>query len=209
MKRIFFAGAAALAMIAVPSAAQVSGAGPEATAASVSNQRAVDMSERHRAMYDALPAEQRTAFDTWEPDRQVMYFGWDEALRGYYWNLEPAQQDAWWYLDDAQRISLFQLEEGRRDTAWNSIIEQVNSIKGNQQAAAGSTQPSAAAPANGDPAYSKTEVAQSTPAAQQPSDYPVCTEEITDSCINAWAAGQRGPGVTRPLDHWPGEPSSS
>lgn len=51
--------------------------------------------------------------------------------------------------------------------------------------------------------------APTVPVASRPADYPVCTAERQDSCINPWAAGRRGPGVTRPLSYWPGEPASS
>ena len=130
MRRIFLAGAAALSMIAVPAVAQVGGAGPDATTASVADKRGVEMNDEQRTQYESWPAEQRTAFDAWEPDRQVMYFGWADALRGYYWQLPPERQEAWWFLDEEQRISLFQLDEAQRETAWASIMDQVRQVTG-------------------------------------------------------------------------------
>lgn len=216
MRPIFLAGAAAMTMIAAPVAAQVGGVGPDATTASVADKRGAEMTDEQRTMYESWPAEQRSAFDAWEPDRQVMYFGWTDALRGYYWQLAPERQEAWWYLDDEQRISLFQLGEEQREVAWSSIMDQVRQINGDQQASTSASAGShasasthGAATSQGNIRYEHKEMAQSTPAAQRPAEYPVCGGKVQDGCINPWAAGRRGPGVTRPLGHWPGEPASS
>ena len=42
--------------------------------------------------------------------------------------------------------------------------------------------------------------------ATQPADYPLCTKEIKDRCINPYAAGKKW--GNKPLDYWPGKPAS-
>ena len=205
MRNLFLAGAAALAMTVAPAAAQEADA-PAGSVNSVNDKQSFNMNTDQQAVYDAMPLEQRGEFDRWDPDRQVMYFGWNDALRDYYWSLDADQRNAWWYLDDEQRISLFQLQdEKQRDLAWNSILTQVARVEQGRtpQAATTSTR---AAPTN--VSYASEPVVQSTPRATQPSEYPVCNSDADDSCINKWAAGQRGPGVERPLSYWPGHPAS-
>ena len=191
MKKAFLAAATALSMAAVPAAAQVDDA---------------DMTPEQQTMYDDLTADQRTVFDTYTTDQQAMYFGWNDALRGYYWSLDEDQQDAWWYLNDDQRVTLFQIQAPeQREAAWNSVIAQVNELEtGNAPAQS----QNAASSTSGDIQFVSNGVVQNVPAPHE-GEYPVCESDADDNCINAWAAGQRGPGVDRPLDYWPGEPASS
>ena len=54
--------------------------------------------------------------------------------------------------------------------------------------------------------WANNEVVQTVPtSSMRNGEYPVCEGDMDDSCINAWEAGQRGPGVNRPLQYWPGE----
>lgn len=62
--------------------------------------------------------------------------------------------------------------------------------------------------ASGEMHWASNAVVQDIPTPHQ-GEYPVCESDADDNCIKAWAAGQRGPGVDRPLGYWPGEPSSS
>lgn len=50
---------------------------------------------------------------------------------------------------------------------------------------------------------------QQVPASAQPTsgDYPICSKDQTDGCIQPRAAGKNY--GNRPLDYWPGEPASS
>ncbi|MGB3797970.1 MAG: hypothetical protein WA957_16925 [Alteraurantiacibacter sp.] len=147
-------------------------------------------------------------FNTYSPDQHTMYFGWNEALRSYYWTLDEEEQNAWWYLDDDQRMTLFQIQAPeQRAMAWNSIINQVNSME-NDQAGAQTVNSGNMSTTSSNMRFVSNEVAQNIPAPHQ-GEYPVCESDADDNCINAWATGQRGPGVDRPLDYWPGEPSSS
>lgn len=195
MNKAVLAAATALSMVAIPAAAQVN---------HVEDKR--DMTEAEQTIYDSLDTDQRAAFDTYTPDQRVMYFGWNDALRGYYWSLDQEEQNAWWYLDDAQRATLFQIQSPeQREAAWDSVIAQVEDLE--MQTAEADT----AAYDDGESAaiqYVSNAIVQSAPAPMT-GEYPVCASDADDSCINAWAAGERGPGVDRPLNYWPGEPASS
>ncbi|WP_338244324.1 hypothetical protein [Aurantiacibacter hainanensis] len=197
MKKAFLAAATALSMAAVPAAAQVH---------DVDDKR--DMTPQQQVMYDDLSADQQAVFDTYTPDQQTMYFGWNDALRGYYWSLDENQQDAWWYLNDDQRVTLFQIQAPeQREAAWNSVIAQVDELE-TRSSTAQTTATRTAANTTGNIQFVNTGIVQDIPPAHQ-GEYPVCESDADDNCINAWAAGQRGPGVDRPLSYWPGEPASS
>ncbi len=199
MNKAILAAATALSMAAIPAAAQVN---------NVDDKR--DMTEAQQTMYDELDADQRTMFDSYTPDQQTMYYGWNDALRGYYWSLDQDEQNAWWYLNDQQRVTLFQIQAPeQREAAWTSIIAQVDEMEGDsastsQQAYSNTSNTSS----DGEMRWASNAVVQNIPAPHQ-GEYPVCESDADDNCINAWAAGQRGPGVDRPLNYWPGEPSSS
>jgi len=55
--------------------------------------------------------------------------------------------------------------------------------------------------------FVRSEVVQATPGDQGPptGDLPVCENNAQDNCINAWEAGRRGAGVTRPLENFPAD----
>ena len=73
----------------------------------------------------------------------------------------------------------------------------------NQQASNNSTM---SANSNSNMRFVSNAVVQNIPAPHQ-GEYPVCESDADDNCINAWAAGRRGPGVDRPLEYWPGDRS--
>lgn len=194
MKKTFLAAATALSMISVPALAD--------------HHEADDMTAEQQVMYDALSATDQAEFDTYTVDQRAAYFAWNAPLRDYYWTLNADQQDAWWYLNDNQRTQIFQIPADQRTAAWNSVVAQVAQVENgttpaNQQAAASDDMSNDA-----DVRFVSNEVVQSAPAPHQ-GEYPVCESDADDNCINAWAAGERGPGVDRPLDYWPGEASSS
>ncbi|MFB0611137.1 hypothetical protein [Aurantiacibacter poecillastricola] len=197
MNKTMLAAATALSMISVPAMADHH-EGDE-----------MDMTADQQMMYDELDADQRAMFDTYSPDQQTMYFGWNDALRGYYWSLDEDQQEAWWYLDDDQRTTLFQIQAPeQRTAAWNSILTQVAQIEGEATGQTAGAATNASATSNSNMRFASNAVVQDIPAPHQ-GEYPVCESDADDNCINAWAAGRRGPGVERPLDYWPGQPASS
>lgn len=194
MNKTLLAAATALSMISVPAMAQVH---------DVDDKR--DMTEAEQMMYDELDAADQAEFDSYTADQQTMYFGWNDALRGYYWSLNDQQQDAWWYLNDEQRATIFQIQAPeQRSAAWNSVLSQVAELENGNSV----TQTATASTNTANMRFVSNAVVQDAPAPHQ-GEYPVCESDADDNCINAWAAGQRGPGVDRPLDYWPGEPASS
>ncbi len=199
MKKILLASATALTMMAAPATAQVAQDAPLGSTNSVTDER-MPMTERQRAIYDALHPDNRIVFDEWTPDQQVLYFGWDAALRDYYWSLDESEKDAWWYLDGEQQIALYQLQGEQRDQAWNSIMTQVAELEQDR------AMPPASGREQADMQFTSNAIVQQVPTHE--GEYPVCDSEADDHCINPWAAGERGPGATRPLDYWPGQSAS-
>ena len=186
MNRFFLAGAAALAL-AVPAVAQ---------------NMAVDadgdvyvMTDAQETIYTAWPADRRSAYDTWPNDYKV-----------YYWTLTPTQQNGWWVLTDDQRAKVYAMTPEQRAQAWTAIAAQMASASPSATAAttASTSATTRAATIN----WVSNATVQSVPTDSAPADPPICAPEQQDNCINAWEAGKRGPGVTRPLDHWPGKPAS-
>ncbi|MGN6497005.1 MAG: hypothetical protein ACTHKM_12905 [Tsuneonella sp.] len=193
MKSFILAGAAALA-IALPAAAQTT--------------MGVDAAGNAYVMTDA----QQTMYTGWPADRQTSYDSWPNNYKVYYWSLTPDQQNGWWALTDDQRTKVYAMTPDQRAAAWNSIVAQLN---GGPSPMASSTAMAATAAAAGastmGPRWVSNAVVQMTPAdttASTGDKLPICTPNQQDGCINAWEAGKRGPGVTRPLDHWPGKPAS-
>lgn len=203
MKKLLLASATALTMIAAPAVAQVTSNSPLGSTNAVQDKRPT-MTAEQQAAYDALHPDYKIVFDTWTPDQQVMYFGWDSALRDYYWMLEQDQQKAWWYLTDEQQITLYQLEGANRDAAWTSVLTQVADLEDRPEQASATSQTMPRD--NTRMEFTSNAVVQQV--ATHSGEYPVCESESDDNCINPWAAGERGEGVTRPLDYWPGEPAS-
>lgn len=197
MRKLIFTGASALALAAIPVAtnAQAPDAPPPSADAAIAEAAVYEMDQGQRAAYDG-----------WPPDRRAIYDGWDTAHQAYYWSLTPNQQEGWWLLSDEQRGQIYSLTPAQRDLAWTSVEEQL-AAQGNNPASAPAANNRSTSPAGAGVEYESNEVAQNIPN-QQPDEYPLCTDGQTDSCINPWAAGERGAGVTRPLDHWPGQPAS-
>lgn len=146
----------------------------------------VVLTSQQQAMYDDWSAEQRATYDAWPADVQT-----------YYWTLAPMQTEAWWQLNDEQRVAIFRMAPAQRAATWQSISQQLN-----QRGA--TTRTSAAT--SGNIQYRSNAVVQATPYDQGPptGNVPICSMNDYDNCINAWEAGKRGPGVTKPLDYWPG-----
>lgn len=175
MNKAILAAAATLSMAAVPAFGQVH---------DVDSKR--DYTPEQQATYDALTIDQRTNFDSWPADRQVVYFGWPYDVQGYYWTLEPVQQDTFWYLDDTQRISLYRMPTAsERVAAWDNYLAAYNKVD--------------------EITFVNSGIVQNIATHDTSDEYPICKSDMDDHCINAWAAGQRGPNVDRPLDYWPGE----
>lgn len=191
MNKAILAAATALSMAAMPAVAQ-------------GQDGATMYPAEHQQIIETMDDNQRVIFDSWDAERQAAYFGWDDTTRNYYWTLDSDQQNAWWYLDDQQRLSLVMIESpDQRDAIWTAIIAQVNELEPTPSATT-----TAATTTSADVNFVSNEMVQNVPMPSTPKEYPVCESDDDDSCINAWAAGQRGPGVSRPLDYWPEQPAS-
>ena len=190
MNRFFLAGAAALAL-AVPAVAQ--------DMAVDANGNVYVMTDAQKTIYTGWPADRRTAYDTWPNDYKV-----------YYWTLTPTQQNGWWVLTDDQRAKVYAMTPEQRAQAWTAIAAQMatGTPNANASATARTATTAAASASTMGPRWVSNEVVQTTPADTAPADPPICAPNQQDNCINAWEAGKRGAGVTRPLDYWPGKPAS-
>jgi hypothetical protein len=89
-----------------------------------------------------------------------------------------------------------------RTTTWASIEKQMNTPSASASTMARTSTPGATMQ------FVSNAMVQSVPTDAAPANPPICTAGQQDNCINAWEAGKRGPGVNRPLDHWPGKPAS-
>ena len=190
MNKLILAGAAALAL-AVPAAAQDMGVTADGTV---------------YVMTDA----QQTAYDAWPAERRTVYTGWPNTYQTYYWSLTPSQQTGWWALTDEQRARVYAMTPDQRTAAWTAIERQMAGLPASASATATAATTAAGMASSASPQFVSNAVVQTTPADAGPptGDVPICNKGQTDNCINAWEAGKRGPGVTRPLDHWPGRPAS-
>ncbi len=191
MNKLILAGAAALAF-AVPAAAQ-------------------DMAVTSDGDVYVMTDAQQSDYDAWPPERQTIYTGWPNTYQTYYWTLTPDQQKGWWVLNDEQRAKVYAMTPQQRVAAWNSIAAQMSGGPAPAASTTATAATTAAATASTmSPRFVSNEVVQTTPGDAGPAtgDVPICSKGQTDNCMNAWEAGKRGPGVTRPLDHWPGKPAS-
>ena len=152
------------------------------------------MSSEERIMYDRLPADRRAAYDRF-----------DQQTRDYYRTLRPEQTDMFFMLDDTQRSQMMALTPEQRDRAWTSMMQrQGNMAQGNM----GQGNMAQGNMTQGNIRFTSNAVVQNAPAPHQ-GEYPICETDMQDNCMNAWEAGRRGAGVSRPLDYWPGRPASS
>lgn len=186
MNKLIFAGAAALALAASPSIAQ---------------DVAVDAEGNVYVMTDA----QQVMYDGWPEVRRVAYDAWPYGVQEYYWTLTPEQNAGWWLLNDSQRVRIYEMTPEQRAQAWTAVAAQMSNASDTAVAA----RTSASAATTG-PRFVRSEVIQTTPASDRAADgeLPICADKAQDNCINAWEAGKRGPGVSRPLEYWPGRPAS-
>ena len=152
-----------------------------------------------------MTADQTVLFDAWPYERRMAYEGWPTNLQRYYWTLSPDESDGWWMLTDPQRVRVYDMTPEQRAIAWAEISGQMSAAKAANTAAV-----EARTATNPAPRFVRSEVAQTTPssAASEGAQPPICSETVTDGCINAWDAGERGAGVKRPLEYWPGRPAS-
>ncbi|QPD00289.1 hypothetical protein [Qipengyuania soli] len=184
MKKLFFAGAAALAFTAIPAAAQ-------------------DVAVDAEGNVYVLTEVQQSDYDGWPVERQTAYLGWPYGVQEYYWTLTPTQLDGWWVLTDPQRVSVYEMTPDQREIAWTQIAAQMNK---STTAAVATT--AAASASTMQPRFVSNAVVQTTPAADTAAtgdDLPVCTPKQQDNCINSWEKNKTG---NRPLNYWPGRPAS-
>ncbi|GMN14330.1 hypothetical protein [Altererythrobacter sp. MTPC7] len=154
-----------------------------------------------------LTTAQQTMYDGWPAERQTTYDAWPMEAKTYYWTLTPEQTEAWWVLTNEQRVRVVGMNEMQRSQAWTSILSQINGTAAAPAAPAAQANASATAATTGNVRFVSNEMAQSAPAPVT-GEYPICSANQQDNCMNAWEAGRRGPGVNRPLDYWPGQPAS-
>ncbi len=189
MKNIILAGAAALALTAVPAAAD-------------------HHMEGETTVYE-LGEDQVVIYEGWPEERRVVYDAWPYGVQEYYWTLEPAQTEGWWVLTDPQRVRIYEMTPEQRAMAWQQINSQLSGS--NSASTTGTTARTTAATTTTAPAprFVRNEVTQTTPAgykaAASGDDLPVCTPDQQDGCINSWEKNKTG---TRPLEYWPGRPAS-
>lgn len=191
MNKLFLAGAAALAFTISPAVAQ-------------------DMAVTADGEVYVLTAPQQSMYDAWPPERQSDYMSWPRDYQSYYWTLSSPQQEGWWMLTPDQRTRVFAMAPEQRVAAWTAIERQMGSMPSANASTTAQAATTASGTTTGSPRFVSNAVVQTTPgdAGPPPADPPICNKGQTDNCINAWEAGKRGPGVSRPLDHWPGRPAS-
>lgn len=191
MNKLFLAGAAALAITVSPATAQ-------------------DMAVTADGEVYVLTAPQQSMYDAWPPERQSDYMSWPRDYQSYYWTLSSPQQEGWWMLTPDQRTRVFAMAPEQRVAAWTAIERQMGSMPSANASATAQVATTASGTMTGSMRFVSNAVVQTTPgdAGPPPADPPICNKGQTDNCINAWEAGKRGPGVSRPLDYWPGRPAS-
>lgn len=208
MRSIILAGAAALAF-AVPAVAQDT------------TTQAETQAEAETAMGPyTMTAGQQTSYDAWPADRQAAYDAWTAEIQEYFWSLTPEQQTGWWALTDEQRTQVYRMTPQQRTSAWAQISAQMSGSAA-PGAAASTTAAATAAPptsrtaagpasttgamaSSGDMRFVESETVQTAPPPKE--EYPLCSAEVQDGCVNPRAAGKNYGNV--PLDYWPGKPAS-
>ncbi|MGX7895634.1 hypothetical protein [Tsuneonella sp. HG222] len=209
MRNFLFAGAAAIALAAVPAIGQETA--PVAQAAAPGS---YTMSTDQQTMYDGWPAEQQTIYLDWSPEYQT-----------YFWTLTPAQQRGYWALTDEQRTQVYEMTPEQRTVAWRAIEAQLAgatpATPAGQANPPGTGVPTTGVPAPqsasqdvrpampADPAYQGGPYKGALtppPATAMNKDYPVCTAKMQDNCQNSGEGG--APGRSRALSYWPGKPAS-
>ena len=184
MKKLFFAGAAALALTAIPATAQ-------------------DVAVDAEGNVYVLTEVQQADYDAWPLDRQTLYSGWPYGVQEYYWTLTPVETTGWWVLTDDQRLRIYEMTPEQRALTWKQIAAQMNA-----SATATTATTAAASASTAAPRFVSREVTQSTPSSYVKAsgdDLPVCTPNQQDGCINSWEKNGTG---NRPLNYWPGRPAS-
>ncbi|MDT0575231.1 hypothetical protein RM533_03415 [Croceicoccus sp. F390] len=198
MKTILMAGAALML-----------GAAPIAATAQGMNTQTNTMNQRGTGMMDA---QQKAMYDSWNPDQKADYDRWPADQQSYYWTLDPVQQQAFMILTPDQRMRIYSMAPEQRTMAWQAIAKQMNGATpmnnsmagqntmgqntmgqnsmGQSSAMAGSSM-GTSMNSNSQVRYVSRQILQSGVNAVQPSEYPVCTAQITDSCINPRAVPNR------------------
>src|SRR5690606_22712694 len=148
-------------------------------------------------------------------DRQAAYDAWTAEIQEYFWSLTPEQQTGWWALTDEQRTQVYQMTPQQRTSAWAQIAAQMGGAPAPGAAASTAATASAGTPAatasttasmatSGDMRFVESETVQTAPPPKQ--EYPVCSAEVQDGCVNPREAGKNYGNV--PLEYWPGKPAS-
>jgi hypothetical protein len=191
MRKMILTGAAALALVSLPTFAQEADADVTVT-----------LTAEQQAVYDAWTAEERAAFDLWPAQH-----------RTYFWTLPPDRQHAYRYLTEDQRMQIDAMNLTQRDAAWKSIDAQIAAGANNSDtsvaARTGGTVPAPAQSANAAPTVVTRNIPGNLtppPASAMNKTYPVCRGNVRDNCQNPGEGG--APGKSRALSYWPGKPAS-
>lgn len=125
-----------------------------------------------------MSAEQQAIYDAFTPEQRVVFDTYSPEYQTVYYSWDPMLRDYYWTITPEEQLAFYSLTpEERYALSYGT---------------SGMT-------------YQSTPVVQTLAATSHSGEYPVCTGDNDDHCINAWAAGKRGPGVDRPLGYWPGE----
>ena len=72
-----------------------------------------------------LTTQQQTVYATWPVDRRADYDAWPVESRTYYWTLTPEQQEGYWAMTPDQRGQIYQMTPEQQKIAWQSVREQL------------------------------------------------------------------------------------
>ncbi|WP_230291243.1 hypothetical protein [Croceicoccus sp. Ery5] len=139
-----------------------------------------------------LTEAQQSEYAGWSDAKKAELATWPTSYQAYYWDLTPTQQDAYWTLPIERRAQLAAMEPAEEVQAWSEI-----EAKFAADSTAGTVEPVYLMQSN--------EMSQAAPPAKA-GEYPVCSDGMTDGCINPREAGKDYGNV--PLDYWPGKPAS-
>lgn len=153
---------------------------------------AAPLAVQAQTMAADLTEAQQADYNGWSEAKRGEFATWPTSYQNYYWSLTPTQQDAYWTLTVEERAQIVAMAPAEQSAKWNEIETRFAA-----QSKAGTVKPVVLMQSNA--------MTQTAPAAQA-GEYPLCTEGMTDGCINPREAGEDFGNV--PLDYWPGKPAS-
>ncbi|MCP9222945.1 hypothetical protein MKP08_09320 [Erythrobacter sp. LQ02-29] len=143
-----------------------------------------------------MTAQQQAAYDGWRQSRQAAYDTWDDKTKTYFWTLDPMEMEGWWALSDAQKAKVLSMTPEQQAQTWASIKSQLASTPATSSTTSSTTSSGMSSSNSGNmsssastPRYVSNEMVQNMGASKKPAggDYPVCTKNMTDNCVNPGA----------------------